>query len=736
MNFYAVSALINGIISTILGVFVVTRNRKDIRYITYSLFCLSISVWSYFYFAWQITSDKGMALFCSRGLMAGAIFIPISYLHHLLVLFDIYNQKKKIIFYGYVAGLVFFVLNLTPIFIKDVSPKLIFKFWPEPGIIYHLFFILWLGYVIYGISIIFSEYKKSAGSRKNQLRYVLLATFIGWGGGVTNYFLWYNIPVFPFGNIFVSGYVLIIAYAILRYHLMDIRVAITRSGIFIAVYTFVLGIPFALAGWCKDWLLSKIGANWWIVPLTIMAVLATAAPFIYLYLNRKAEERLLREQKRYQNTLKYASIGMTRIRKVKKLLRFMAHVTARVVRLKYACIYLIDNENSRYKIEAVRSTGRLAAVLPQIEASSPLVKWLLEQREPLVMGEIKGGMQDMPQKELEQLNNQLALMNAALVVPSFAGSKLLGFMILGDKLSGEIYTQDDLHVFTVLANQAALAIENAMFIEESKEMEEQIAQAEKMATIGTMAEGISHQMNNRFHALSLIVGDTLDTIKLADTAGYSVQQKELLNQIKHGLERVQSNILQGSELVKGMLKYSLKGESGFSAVALDKIIDATLEMVQYKIKLNNIDIIREYPKDMSTIYGNLTQLLEVFFNLIDNAYDAAMERQDALKEEGYRPRIRIYTEGANNGYLKIHIEDNGMGVRPENLRRMFTPFFTTKASSRKGTGLGLYVIQKIITVNHSGKIYVASHYAQGTTFTLELPAANASPRENLFQGAL
>ena len=126
----------------------------------------------------------------------------------------------------------------------------------------------------------------------------------------------------------------------------------------------------------------------------------------------------------------------------------------------------------------------------------------------------------------------MTALGAAVVVPSLIRERLLGFMALGDKRSGEIYTKDDLRVFTVLANQAALAIENARFFAESQEMQEQIAQAEKMATIGTMADGLSHQINNRFHALSLISGDSLDTINITDTSDFMPDQSALWGELK------------------------------------------------------------------------------------------------------------------------------------------------------------------------------------------------------------
>jgi len=437
----------------------------------------------------------------------------------------------------------------------------------------------------------------------------------------------------------------------------------------------------------------------------VMAALALTGPFVYIHLDKKTEERLLKEQRRYQNTLKQASIGMTMIRDIKKLLNLIVHIVSRSVRISYIGIYLLDKENIVYNLEASRGEGSkpvsklgsglgyrkpnhgpLASGLGNgkpnhgpLASGNFLVQQLIARKEPLLLGE----------EDAEGLKIEMTALGASVVVPSLIRERLLGFMVLGDKRSGEIYTKDDLRVFTVLANQFALAIENARFFAESQEMQEQIAQAEKMATVGTMADGLSHQINNRFHALALISGDVLDSIGLADTADYSAAQKELLGEIKYGLERIQDNVIQGGEVVKGMLKYTRKGDAGFREVSLDEIIDATLDMVKYKIKLNEIDIIREYPKDIPKVKGNLTQLQEVFFNLIDNAYDAAMERKQAFKEAGYRAKIKITTEYHNNGVLKISLEDNGIGVKEEDYKILLV--------IEKRTGISFSFLKRFIS---------------------------------------
>jgi signal transduction histidine kinase len=522
--------------------------------------------------------------------------------------------------------------------------------------------------------------------------------------------MWYNIHLVPYLNITISLYIGIVAYAIFRFRLMDIKVAITRAGIFAIVYTLVLGVPF--------WLGYKY--HLWMHATWLMLVLATLGPFIYIYLDRKAEQRLLKEQRRYQETLRQASVGMTRIRNLKRLLDLITHIVTKTVKITYAGIYLYDREADEYILQVCRDKGRTP--IPKLSVDNPLIQRLINNRQPLIYEEVRLEAQTVNHTTQKSLEENMRLLTASVVIPSFLEDRLLGFIVLGEKASGQIYTPDDLNVFQVLAAQSALAIENARFFEETKQMQEQIGQAEKMATIGTMADGLSHQINNRFYALSLIAADTIDTIKLTDTSQCSPEVKEMLGQINHALERIKDNVIQGGEVVKGVLKYTRKGEEGLEPLALDQILDATLDMLKYKINLSEIDITRGYVKDLPKIKGNQIQLQEVFFNFCDNAYDAIVERKVALKEEGYRGKINFSAQPKDT-MLEITIEDNGMGIKEDLGKKVFTPFFTTKTSSHKGTGLGLYVIKKIITDNQKGRVSFKSAYKVGTRFIVELPLA-------------
>ncbi|MDO8601466.1 MAG: ATP-binding protein [bacterium] len=233
MTFYALSALINTIASIFLGFFTYFQDTRKLVHKIFALFCLAMAVWSYAYFMWQTSATAQAALFWSHALMAGAIFIPLFYLHFLLALLNKIKEKKKILIFGYISLSLFFLLNFSPWFIDGVKPKLNFTFWPNAGILFHPFLIVWFFYVIYAVYLLIREYGMAVGVQKKQIQYILIGTIIGYLGGATNYPLWYNVPIPPIGNWTTTIYIATVAYAITRYRFMDIKVILTEFLVFV-----------------------------------------------------------------------------------------------------------------------------------------------------------------------------------------------------------------------------------------------------------------------------------------------------------------------------------------------------------------------------------------------------------------------------------------------------------------------------------------------------------------------
>lgn len=720
--------LITSISVLLFGFFVFSKNRRQIINQLFFLFSCSVFVWLFFYaLAFKEgSSDNAYHLF--RLGYIGVSFIPTTWVHFTLIFLDQkFKYRTFCIAASYVTSGVFTILSLfTGVFIKDVH---VYEWGLYPAVnpVVHVPFLVFfislfsLTITLLFLSLLLDEQKLNS-VKAVKIRYILVATVVGAFAAI-DFLANYGISVYPIGSLFMLAFILITTNSIIKYRLLDVKIIFTRTGIFVAVYSLVLGLPFAIAFGMQEYLMQRLGERWWIVPLLTSTLLGTIGPYIYIYVQKKAEDRILQEQRQYQATLRQASLGMGQIKDLKRLLNLIVHVVTRAVKIENCKIFLRHEDSKQYILKAVKGNKHDLEGINKLSFDSPLVHYFNQLKEPLVYEEIKQRRFDIGGEGLKDLEKILEEIDSALVVPSFIEHKLIAIISLGKKRSGKLYTYDDLAVFAILANQSALAIENAQFYEDMKRTHVQLMKAEKMATVGTMADGLSHQINNRLHAMGFIAGDLLDTVRLGLKNGVGQKQKDLLQEIEGGLVRIQENVKHGGEIVGGLLRYTRKGEKGYTAVDLSELLKSAFEMAQFKIKVNMLDVHRHFDKDsIPQIKGNFTQLQEVFFNLIDNSYDAMMQRLEELKEAGYKPRLDIYAREAGPT-IEIIMQDNGIGVKDTDMHKLFTPFFTTKATSKKGTGLGLYVIRQIIEDNHGGKVNFSSKYKIGSETQIILPIA-------------
>jgi len=229
INYFAISALVNAVSTTVLGSFVYLKNRRSPVSKTFAAFCFSVAVWSGFYFLWLFigTTEKS-ALFFSTALNMGAIFIPVTFLHFVTVFLGIYQKKKPLVIFGYLFSLAIFLTGFTSLFISGVRPQGSIQWYPIPGPSYHLFLIMFGCYVTYGWYLMIRDLNKDEGRNRLPIIYILFGTFIGFVGGSTNFLNLYNIPIPPYGNGLVIFIFIFIFFAISRYHLFEIKTMLTE----------------------------------------------------------------------------------------------------------------------------------------------------------------------------------------------------------------------------------------------------------------------------------------------------------------------------------------------------------------------------------------------------------------------------------------------------------------------------------------------------------------------------
>ena len=239
MNFYAISALVNVVTSIVLGFLILFAARRNRANQLFFLFALSVAVWGYAYFLWQIAGDPVSAMLWVRILMAGAIFIPFFYLHFITQFLDLQRPLRWLVRIGYVIAIFFSIVNWTPLFTASVSAESGFPFWPLAGPLFLPFLVVWISYAMYPVWLLLKRLRRIGGAEERaQITYILFGTVIGYVGGCTNYFLWYGIPVLPYGNITASLFIIFVAYAILRHGLFSMKVIATEFIVF-ALWLFV-----------------------------------------------------------------------------------------------------------------------------------------------------------------------------------------------------------------------------------------------------------------------------------------------------------------------------------------------------------------------------------------------------------------------------------------------------------------------------------------------------------------
>jgi signal transduction histidine kinase len=306
----------------------------------------------------------------------------------------------------------------------------------------------------------------------------------------------------------------------------------------------------------------------------------------------------------------------------------------------------------------------------------------------------------------------------------------LGFVLLGEKSNHSNYSDDDINVFKILSHQAALAIENCVFFEEFKHVQEKIFTAEKLASIGGMADGVAHQIRNRLNTFSIVAGDMEYEIEeflknnekiINDNPGF----EKNLNYLKKGASVIVDNVKKTASIINGILTYAKveEKESFFSHFNLNEIIQPAVELLKVKHQVEEVPLNYDAGKEIS-IYGIKSQIMESIYNILDNCYEAVCEKRDyhltAEEKEVFKPQLTLKATQKNSSLL-IEISDNGIGIKEEDKHKIFAPFFTTKSSYKSGAGIGMYVVKRMIEENHKGKIWFESTYMQGSHFYIELP---------------
>jgi len=298
-----------------------------------------------------------------------------------------------------------------------------------------------------------------------------------------------------------------------------------------------------------------------------------------------------------------------------------------------------------------------------------------------------------------------------LIVPLMGKRGVIGLLAVDNRRGGRRFGADDRTLLDGLATLAVIAIENAFTVEDLRRSREQVLRADRLGTLGTLAAGLAHEINNPLVSIHTFLSLAPEKRHDDDPQFWGDYHQLAASE----LDRIRGLVATMSRLAHG-------GEPSHARESVDvgTLAGEVVGLLQREVNKSGVQLVLDVDPDTPSIEGVRDQLHQTLLNLVLNALHAT-------PADG-RVEVRVEPDAApDGGGISVSISDSGSGIAEENLDRIFDPFFTTKEPD-EGTGLGLMISHQIVA-NHGGSIDVRSRIDEGSTFRVRLPLSSPEPDE-------
>ncbi len=578
--------------------------------------------------------------------------------------------------------------------------------YPKAGVLHPLLLIYFA--IAGGLSLrsLYSTYKAKheiAPVEAIRAKFVFWAFLIGYVGSL-DFVQSYGVEIYPVGFAFVSLWVILITYAIARYQVLDMPVIVTGAN----ALRYAQGFAVIVAFYGLTLLLIEVftgSREFALAGILLAATLICAEVVVGLQrrMERAIGRALFPERHDAYETLTAFSRDMVTILDLKQLCNRFLGTLAQVLNIPVVSLFTLDKEKQVYALASVRGPATDDISGYRIASSDPLAQHLLLHKSAIVQEELA---YTNPKGKDDAVVSTMKLMQSEVCLPLINQDRLVGFCNLGPRARHQMYSAEDLSLLTTLAQNAAIALDNALLYEDLKRSQLLMRRTDRLRSLETIAGGFAHEIRNPLTSIKTF-------IQLAperkDDPEFIVGFSKVVNEDVYRIER----------LIEEILDYARYMKPRLTSDNLNDIVASCLYFVQIKAESLGIIIEMDLAQELPLVMLDRQQVKQVLLNLLLNALDA-------MREQGGRLTITTHklTKQGGDEWVQVEVSDTGPGIDATNLEHIFDPFYTTKHESvdHEGTGLGLAIVHQIVQ-EHRGTIEVDSMVGRGTTFLVNLPSS-------------
>jgi signal transduction histidine kinase len=709
VNLHNLLPLVAFLLNLSLAALALLRNPGSRLNRVFAYFVSAMAAWNFGVFMLRRTPSPEAAYSWEIILHVGVIAIPVFYYHFVLIFLDATIPHRPSLTLAYVLTAVFLAFDLSGSHLFLAGVKDTYWGWAaDNGPAYLVFFAFFNATFVWGLYLLFAEFKNIDSSfRRNRARLIQIGTAITVMGGAVD-FLRVIVPgaerVYPVGIPANMLFALMLATSIVRYRLFDVTTAVKRTAVYGAVCAVVTSLLVVLTRAAERLFdLQTMSPLWMVVPLGFVITVLLSP------LGQGLEDRIQRlmfsKRRGCYDTLLSLSKRMSAILEQRKLVDTLAQGLVRGIPLTHCVLMLYDRPTNSYVLHREETTGETIGGVATLRADSPIVQWLLVSGEVLVKEEVK--LNPRMARYFEDAEGELEAVNASLIVPLKIEMNLIGILLLGEKLSGEIFDSQELDVLSVLANQAAISLGNALLYEELGTTNARLLQANQLKS--QFLASMSHELRT---PLNSIIGFSKVLLNRLDGDLTERQETYIRSVHKSGthLLGLINSILDFSRIEAG--KVEVHAEEIDVAELVAECIEISLPLVRGK----PLRVEKDIPRDLPPLLADRTKVKQILLNLLGNAIKFTASG---------RVLVRVQPQGEA---AHVSVVDTGIGIREDDLPRLFEPFHRLhNAMSLKvgGTGLGLAISKRFVELQ-GGVIWAESRENQGSTFHFTVPLARAA----------